>query len=51
MDEYYIGIDSGTQSTKVVIVDGNSGNVVGSSVTRYNLIEGLPQGHKEQHPS
>jgi xylulokinase len=51
VDEYFLGIDSGTQSTKVVVVDGDSGNVVGSSVTRYSLIEGLPQGHKEQHPS
>ena len=51
MVEYYIGIDSGTQSTKAAVVDGESGRVVGSAVKRYNLIEGLPQGHKEQHPS
>jgi xylulokinase len=49
--EYYIGIDSGTQSTKAVVVDGASGKVVGSAVKEYSLIEGLPLGHKEQHPS
>lgn len=51
MVEYYIGIDSGTQSTKAVVIDGESGQVVGSAVKRYGIIEGLPQGHKEQHPS
>jgi xylulokinase len=49
--EYYIGIDSGTQSTKAVVVDEDSGKVVGSAVNVYSLIEGLPLGHKEQHPS
>jgi xylulokinase len=49
--EYYIGIDSGTQSTKAVVVEGASGKVVGSAVKEYSLIEGLPLGHKEQHPS
>ena len=51
MVEYYIGVDSGTQSTKAVVVDGDSGKVIGSALKRYNLIEGLPLGHKEQHPS
>jgi xylulokinase len=49
--EYYIGIDSGTQSTKAVVVDGESAKVVGSAIKRYSLIEGLPLGHKDQHPS
>lgn len=49
--EYVIGVDSGTQSTKAVVVDRDSGRVVGSAVKRYSLIEGLPQGHREQHPS
>jgi xylulokinase len=30
---------------------GASGKVVGSAVKEYSLIEGLPLGHKEQHPS
>jgi sugar (pentulose or hexulose) kinase len=39
--EYYIGIDSGTQSTKTVVVDGDSGKIVGSAVKEYSLIGGL----------
>ena len=51
MGEYYIGIDSGTQSTKAVVINGESGQVIGSAVKKYGIIEGLPPGHKEQHPS
>ena len=46
-----IGIDSGTQSTKSLVVDANSGEVVGSFSSGYGLIDGLPPGAKEQHPS
>jgi xylulokinase len=45
-----LGIDSGTQSTKVVVVDANRGNVVGSGSQAYELIPNLPPGAKEQHP-
>jgi xylulokinase len=45
-----LGIDSGTQSTKVVAVDANSGNVVGTGAHSYELIPNLPPGAKEQHP-
>ena len=45
-----IGIDSGTQSTKSLVVDASSGDVVGSFLSSYGLIEGLPPGAKEQHP-
>ncbi len=51
MPEYFIGVDSGTQSTKTVIVEGETGRVVGKASKTYGLIEGLPQGHREQHPS
>jgi xylulokinase len=51
MSEYFIGIDSGTQSTKTILLDGASGEVVASASRAYDLIEGLPAGHKEQHPS
>ena len=51
MSEYFIGIDSGTQSTKAILLDANSGEVIASASASYNLIEGLPAGHKEQHPS
>jgi xylulokinase len=45
-----IGIDSGTQSTKVVVVDANTGNVLGTGSQAYELIPNLPPGAKEQHP-
>jgi len=50
-EEYFIGIDNGTQSTKTVIIDGETGRVLGKAVKEYGLIEGLPPGHKEQNPS
>ena len=49
--EYFIGVDSGTQGTRAVVVDGDSGEVVGKASVGYGLIEGLPEGHMEQHPS
>jgi xylulokinase len=45
-----IGIDSGTQSTKVLVVDAISGKVLGSASEAYDLIPNLPPGAKEQHP-
>ncbi len=45
-----IGIDSGTQSTKALVVDANTGKVVASASQAYGLIPGLPPGAKEQHP-
>ena len=45
-----IGIDSGTQSTKVLVVDAKSGKVLASASEAYELISGLPPGAKEQHP-
>ena len=51
MSEYFIGIDSGTQSTKTILLDAASGEVIASASAPYDLIEGLPAGHKEQHPS
>lgn len=50
MSEYFIGIDSGTQSTKTILLDAASGAIVASASQSYELIEGLPAGHKEQHP-
>jgi xylulokinase len=50
MSEYFIGIDSGTQSTKAILLDAATGAVVASASQSYELIEGLPAGHKEQHP-
>ena len=45
-----LGIDSGTQSTKVLVVDAKSGRVLGSASAAYDLIPNLPPGAKEQHP-
>jgi D-xylulose kinase len=46
-----LGIDSGTQSTKVLVVDARNGKVLGGSAQTYNLIPNLPPGAKEQHPA
>ena len=45
-----IGIDSGTQSTKALVVDANTGKVAGSGAQAYDLIPDLPPGAKEQNP-
>ena len=45
-----LGIDSGTQSTKVLVVDAKNGKVLSSSSQGYDLISNLPPGAKEQHP-
>ena len=45
-----IGIDSGTQSTKVLVVDAKTGKVLSASSRTYDLIPNLPPGAKEQHP-
>src|SRR5256885_17007200 len=50
MRSLLLGIDSGTQSTKVVVVDARDGMVVASASQEYDLIAGLPPGAKEQHP-
>ncbi|MCS7119723.1 MAG: xylulokinase [Nitrososphaerota archaeon] len=47
----YIGVDVGTQSTKTIVFDGESGRVLAKASQGYGLIEGLPPGHKEQDPS
>src|SRR5947207_6888656 len=50
MRSLLIGIDSGTQSTKVLVVDAKSGKVLSSASEAYDLIPNLPPGAKEQHP-
>ncbi len=51
MTDYFVGVDSGTQGTKALVVEGESGRVLGSAFRAMGLIEGLPPGHREQHPS
>ncbi len=45
-----IGVDSGTQSTKALVVEAKSGKVLGAASASYDLIPNLPPGAKEQHP-
>lgn len=45
-----LGIDSGTQSTKVLVVDATTGRVLAAAAQAYDLIPELPPGAKEQHP-
>lgn len=47
---YFLGIDSGTQSTKAIVLDLDTGKIVASAQSKYELIDGLPPGHLEQHP-
>ncbi|MCB9850716.1 MAG: xylulokinase [Phycisphaerales bacterium] len=49
--EVFVGVDSGTQSTKVLLVDGDTGAVLGSGSAAHELIGGLPPGHLEQQPA
>src|SRR5580698_789232 len=46
----FIGIDSGTQSTKAVVVDLESRQVVAEARSAHRMIDGLPLGAMEQHP-
>jgi len=50
-NSFFIGIDNGTQSTKTIIIEGESGIVIAKATENYGLIEGLPLGYKEQDPS
>jgi xylulokinase len=45
-----VGIDSGTQSTKVVVFDTDAGRIIASAQESYGFIGGLPPGHFEQDP-
>src|SRR5256714_433960 len=45
-----IGVDSGTQSTKVLVMDAKNGKVIAAASQAYDLIPNLPPGAKEQHP-
>ncbi|MBV9298250.1 MAG: xylulokinase [Verrucomicrobia bacterium] len=46
----YIGIDSGTQSTKSIVIDLETGGILATSQQNHGLIPGLPDGHMEQDP-
>ncbi|MDD3181110.1 MAG: xylulokinase [Opitutaceae bacterium] len=46
----YIGVDSGTQSTKAVVLDLSEGRIIAEASVQHVLIAGLPAGHMEQNP-
>jgi xylulokinase len=46
-----LGIDCGTQSTKTVALDGETGKIVASAAQPYDVLPGLPPGHMEQNPA
>jgi len=46
----HLGIDVGTQGTKALVYDAESGEVVGRGERSYGLIEGLAPGACEQDP-
>ncbi|MGD9211353.1 MAG: xylulokinase [Desulfobacteraceae bacterium] len=48
-DRLYIGIDSGTQGTKAVVLSAKTGKIITESYQGYELIENN-QGGREQHP-
>jgi D-xylulose kinase len=50
MAAYFIGVDSGTQSTKALLID-ESGRVLGRGQESHELIPGLGPGHMEQEPT
>jgi len=45
-----LGIDSGTQSTKTIVLDCETGEILASAQQTYGLLDGLPPGHLEQQP-
>lgn len=46
----FLGVDCGTQSTKVIALDDETGDILAQASKAYGIIEGLPSGHLEQHP-
>jgi xylulokinase len=47
----YLGIDCGTQSTKTIALDADTGRIIASAAQTYEILPGLPPGHLEQHPA
>src|ERR1700678_4045158 len=46
----YLGIDCGTQSTKALALEADSGVVLAAASKSYDVLPGLPPGHMEQDP-
>lgn len=47
----YLGIDCGTQSTKTVALDGDTGKILAAAAQNYDVLPDLPAGHMEQNPA
>ena len=47
---YALGLDSGTQGTKALVVEMDSGLVVGRGYSRHETIKNLQPGESEQSP-
>jgi len=48
---YAVGVDSGTQGTKALVIDFDSGRVVGRGYAPHKMIPGLGPGVSEQDPA
>jgi len=46
----FLGIDCGTQSTKTIALDWETGKILASAHEAYGFVEGLPAGAMEQNP-
>lgn len=46
-----LGLDSGTTSTRALILDADSGKVLAVAKRSHRFVERLPHGHVEQHPA
>jgi xylulokinase len=46
-----LGIDCGTQSTKTIALDADTGRIIASAARVYDVLPGLPPGHLEQDPA
>ncbi|MFA7344490.1 MAG: FGGY family carbohydrate kinase [Terrimicrobiaceae bacterium] len=46
----FLGIDCGTQSTRAIALDWETGSVLASSRQSYGFVPGLPPGVMEQNP-
>jgi sugar (pentulose or hexulose) kinase len=47
----FIGLDSGTQSTRAVLVDGGTGRVLAARSAAYDILPSDVAGSKEQDPA
>jgi xylulokinase len=46
-----LGIDCGTQSTKTIALDADTGRIIASAAQAHDVLPDLPPGHLEQNPS